>query len=84
MRFARAWESLRCVFRPSISREQAIELAHIECRRRGQPWEEPIEVYWRFFYYSVKTHADWLGGDAWIAVDKRDGHIRGFGKFPPC
>lgn len=80
----RLWESVRCAFRPNISRERAIELARQECERRGQPWEGPIGVHGYFLYYSVVTHDDWLGGDIWIAVDKRDGHIRGFGRWPRC
>jgi len=78
----RFWEFVRCGFRPGVSRETAIELARKECESRGHPWEGPIKVYGHWSYYTVVTHADWLGGDARIAVDKRDGRIKGFGKFP--
>jgi hypothetical protein len=69
-------ESLRCIFRPAISREDAIELAREECRRRGYPVRDPVKVRSGLLVYGVLIGGDLRGGSPCVSVDKRDGSIR--------
>jgi len=59
-----------------ISREQARELARAECARRGLPWQEPVHVRRDFGGWEVWTHADHLGGNVRVIVDRGTGAIK--------
>ncbi len=78
-------ETIRCIFRPTVSRERAVELVRLEFERRGWPFPgprgQPIIVQW-----GLLCHRVILGpgrGEAFVKVDKRDGTIRHIG-IPPC
>jgi len=76
--FNALWESVRCIVRPKISREQAIELASAECERHGIPrnrWDEPPRVVGGLLSYSVFPFCAITNPQVWITVSKRDGRI---------
>jgi len=81
----RAWWSslvaaIRCIFRPTVSRERAVELARAEFERRGWPFPGPgverVTVEWGLVCHRVMLYGDRLHF-LFVKVDKRDGRIRG-------
>lgn len=70
----------RCLFRAGrhISRDQARELAHAECVRRGIFWSEPVKVHGNFGDWRVWTNADHIGGNITINIDAGSGMIKCF------
>lgn len=65
------------VARPTITREQALEIARRECERRDLPWQEPVRVMSEFAEWAVWTHADHRGGNVRVIIDKGTGEVRG-------
>jgi hypothetical protein len=57
----------------TISKAEALELAHAEVERRGLPWIEPFSVHWGIWNYSVWTKHGTRGGNVIVRVNRRSG-----------
>lgn len=62
------------IFSPKISREDALFIAKEECLRRGWEWLDPV-VQWQLGTWLVITNSNWIGGNAWIDIDKETGEV---------
>lgn len=58
-----------------VSRDQAAELARLECLRRDLPWIGPIKVYAHYGDWSVWTFAGHRGGNIRVIIDRRSGSV---------
>ena len=72
------WDFLRCIVRPCVSREQAVEVACAEYERQGFDWrttktriESGLLCYRVFFGDGTDV--------PWMKISKRDGRILHFG-----
>jgi hypothetical protein len=45
-----------------VNKAEAIEIARIECEKRGLPWDEPVHASWGPVYYLVSTKVGYRGG----------------------
>jgi hypothetical protein len=75
---------MRCIVRPAVSRERAVELVRLEFEKRGWPFPgprgQPVVVE-----SGLLCHRVFLGpglGETFVKVDKLDGTIRHIG-IPP-
>jgi hypothetical protein len=74
-------ETMRCIFRPAVSRARAVELVRAEFERRAFPWREPVAVRAGLVCYTVLLGSG--RGTVFVKVDRRDGSIRHIG-IPPA
>jgi hypothetical protein len=56
-----------------ISRQEALNSAKEAVSRAGMLWEEPVDVHWGPFNYSIWTNAKTAGGNITIRVNRRSG-----------
>ncbi len=63
------------MFRPVISRHQALALARAECDARGWPWREPVHVARGLGSYHVMTNARSRGGNVNIRIGVASGQV---------
>lgn len=61
--------------RPSISRDEAIEIARRECEKRGWVWAEPTAVRWGLRKWTVWTNADGIGSNAVFSINRSSGTV---------
>ena len=60
-----------------ITKDEAIQIAQVECKRRGWPWHGPILVHWGIFSFTVRTNTQRRGGNASLRIRKHDGVVVG-------
>jgi len=56
-----------------ISRQEALISAKEAVLRAGMIWEEPVNVNWGPFNYSIWTNAKPAGGNVSVQVNRRSG-----------
>jgi hypothetical protein len=56
-----------------ISRQQALISAKEAVLRAGMVWDEPVNVTWGPFNYSIWTNAKAAGGNVSVRVNRRSG-----------
>ena len=56
-----------------ISRQEALISAKEAVLRAGMRWEEPVDVHWGPFNYSIWTNARTHGGNITVEVNRRSG-----------
>jgi hypothetical protein len=56
-------------------RAEIINIARRHCDNAGWPWVEPIFVHEGLFSTSVHTNAEHRGGNAYVRISERTGHI---------
>jgi hypothetical protein len=58
-----------------VTKEQAEDIAHWECKRRGLVWLEPVRIFRHYGNWSIWTNADKIGGNIRVIVDSEDGQV---------
>jgi len=59
-----------------VTEEQAVQIAHTECKKQDWPWLEPIEVTSRFGNWIVRTNSMAIGASARIIINKKTGEVK--------
>ena len=67
---------------PTISRQQAVQIARRECERKGWPWEEPILVEETLRTFRVYTNQLECDGGVHIRVDAVSAEVVYAGRSP--
>ncbi|GLY06291.1 hypothetical protein [Actinoplanes sp. NBRC 101535] len=65
-----------------IDREQAVAIARAAADRAGKEWIGPIHVGWGWWRYTIRTRADFRGGNLVVTVDRRTGGATVSGPSP--
>lgn len=70
------------VFEPKISKEQALEIARNEFKKRKWGWLEPVDVKLGFLNYRIWTDPALRDEIGWIVIDKNTGKVKRAGYVP--
>lgn len=64
---------------PRISREEAMDIARLECEKRSWPFAVPVHCTLGLRTYSIVTNCNSVGGNVYIKIDILTGHVRSIG-----
>jgi hypothetical protein len=60
---------------PRVSKDEALEVARRHCADREWSWKEPVRITEGLREYVIRTNAEAIGGNAWIAVSIHSGEV---------
>ncbi len=58
-----------------ISTEQALSIAHSQCKKHGWPWLEPVEVELSWSNWYISTNVGMIGCNTVFYISKENGKI---------
>lgn len=67
---------------PRISRDEAIDIARLECQQRSWPFIQPVNCRIGLSTYSIMTNCYSIGGNVYVKVDIHSGQVRSIGMSP--
>lgn len=60
---------------PTISKVEAVSIAHAECKRHEWAWQEPVKIQPRWGIWIIHTNWGYRGANVRIAIDQETGEV---------
>jgi len=60
---------------PKLTPEEVLAIAQKQCKERGWPFAQPVDVQWHRGSYHIVTFANMRGGNVRYTVDGETGEV---------